>query len=232
MTINYSIPAVRNAWADTAVPTTDIVDPGNAAESNGWLQSTTPPPRQYFNFVLNQLGTAIRYFMQNGIVDWQSAELYQIGSVVVFNNFVFQSLINSNTGNLPPVAGASNASWGPLIGYATVGNLAGFVTQPQLVAALVPYAALNSPTLVGVPLAPTAAPGAANNQIATTSFVASAAAAAVAAAAAFSANAGNITSGTVAATHLPLAGTLQGVTIAADPGTVPSGPVGSIWFYY
>ena len=37
--------------------------------------------------------------MQNGIVDWQTGEMYQMGAVVVFNNFVFQSLANSNTGN-------------------------------------------------------------------------------------------------------------------------------------
>jgi hypothetical protein len=49
---------------------------------------------------------------------------------------------------------------------------------------------------------------------------------------AFAANGSNISSGTVAAARLPLAGTLPGITIAADPGTVPSGPAGSIWYYY
>ena len=46
MTLVYSIPSVRNAWADTAVPTTDIVDPGNAIESAGsaGIDHTTAPP--------------------------------------------------------------------------------------------------------------------------------------------------------------------------------------------
>src|SRR5271154_1481968 len=128
MIINYSVPQVRSAWGDTAIATTDIVDPGNAVESAGWQQSTTPPPRQYFNFVLNQLGTAIRYFMQNGIVDWQAAELSQTGSIVVANNFVFQSLINSNQGNAPPAAGGTTAAWSPLVGYATLAALTAYVT--------------------------------------------------------------------------------------------------------
>jgi hypothetical protein len=50
---------------------------------------------------------------------------------------------------------------------------------------------------------------------------------------AFSSNGSNISSGTVAATYLPLAGTLQGITIAPDPGTTPSGGVfGDVFYYY
>lgn len=178
MTIVYTIPAVRDAWADTAIPTTDIVDPGNAFAAAGWLQSTTPPPRQYFNWALNWTANAVRYFMQNGIVDWQAGELYQIGSVVVFNGCAFQSIINNNTNQTPVIVvvggvntPSSSASWTGLTGYPTLASLASFVTAAQLAAALVPYAALNSPTLVGIPLAPTAGAGTSNNQIATTAFV-------------------------------------------------------------
>jgi hypothetical protein len=48
----------------------------------------------------------------------------------------------------------------------------------------------------------------------------------------FAANGSNISAGTVPSAHLPLILNLQGVTIAADPGTVPSGPAGSVWFYF
>lgn len=41
-----------------------------------------------------------------------------------------------------------------------------------------------------------------------------------------------ITSGTFPAAQLPLIGTLEGVTIQADPGTTPSGTYGDIFFYY
>lgn len=175
MTIVYSIPAVRNAWADTATPwngtSGQITDPGNSFVSQGWTASSSPPPYQYFNWVLNWTGAAVRYFMQNGIVDWQAAELYQTGSIVVYNNLVFQSLTNSNTGNTPPSSLVANANWGPLTGYATILMLASYVTQAQLNTDLAAYAALNSPSLVGVPLAPTANAGTSTNQLATTAFV-------------------------------------------------------------
>jgi hypothetical protein len=239
MVLVYTIPAVRNAWADTAVPTTDIVDPGNAYESAGWTQTNQPPPRQYFNFLINQLGTAVRYFMQVGIVYWQAAELYQANATVNYSGWLFQSLINNNQGNVPTFNSSgplTSASWGPLNGYATTANLSGFVTQPQLVAALAPYAALASPTFTGIPLAPTAAQGTSNNQIATTAFAAVAAtnaqAAAISAAEAFSSNASNLSSSTVPNARLPNIASMPGVTIAADPGTTPSGSPGQMFMYY
>jgi hypothetical protein len=41
-----------------------------------------------------------------------------------------------------------------------------------------------------------------------------------------------ITSGTVPNAALPNVAAGPGVTIAGDPGTTPTGPAGSIWFYY
>jgi hypothetical protein len=233
MTIIYAIPAVRDAWADQAVPVTDIVDPGNAFVAAGWLQSTSPPPRAYFNWALNWASNAIRYFMQNGIVDWQVGELYQQDSVVVFNHFVFQSLANNNSGNNPSTA---TTFWGPLAGYATIASLTAYVTAAQLAVDLSAFAAKDSPTLTGLPLAPTAPANTSNNQLATTAFAVAAAAAAQAAAIAqaalFSANASNLNSGFVANARLPNIGSMPGVVIAADPGTTPVGNPGQMFFYF
>lgn len=55
---------------------------------------------------------------------------------------------------------------------------------------------------------------------------------AVSAAESFSSDASNLASGTVPAARLPFAGLLPGITIAANPGTVPTGAAGSIWYYY
>jgi hypothetical protein len=41
-----------------------------------------------------------------------------------------------------------------------------------------------------------------------------------------------IVTGTVPNAALPNPGVGPGVTIAADPGTTPTGPAGSIWYYY
>jgi hypothetical protein len=49
---------------------------------------------------------------------------------------------------------------------------------------------------------------------------------------ALAANASNLSSGTVPNAQLPNPGVGPGVTIAPDPGTVPSGAPGSIWYYY
>jgi hypothetical protein len=44
--------------------------------------------------------------------------------------------------------------------------------------------------------------------------------------------ASKITSGTIANAQLPNAASMPGVTIAADPGTTPSGAPGAIFYYY
>jgi hypothetical protein len=56
--------------------------------------------------------------------------------------------------------------------------------------------------------------------------------AAVAAERTTAANASNLSSGTVPNAQLPNPGIGPGVTIAPDPGTVPTGPAGSIFYYY
>jgi hypothetical protein len=115
MTVVATKPAVRDAWADQAANPADIVDPGNAFAATGWPLSSTPPPRQYFNWILNWVANAVRYFCQRGVVDYDPAELYQQYAIVRGdNNCLFQSLINSNTGNTPST---SPAAWGPVNAY-------------------------------------------------------------------------------------------------------------------
>lgn len=140
----YSKPAVRNAWADTAVPTTDIVDPGNAIVTAGWLQTSQPPPRQHFNWLLNWSAGAVRYFMQHGISTWDVGETYSIGSLVIATgaNTLFQSIVNNNTGNSPVVSGSSPAAtafWAKLNGYTIDSQLTAYVTQTSLTSQLASY---------------------------------------------------------------------------------------------
>jgi hypothetical protein len=148
MVMTYTKPTVRNAWADTAVPTTDIVDPGNAIVTQGWLKNTTPPPRQYFNWTLNWAAAAVRYFMQRGVVDWDAAETYQSGAVVNKSGNLCQSLQNSNTNNLPNFTGPW---WGPLQGYVhttvnTTADIANYVLTTTLTSTLAAYVTQTSLT--------------------------------------------------------------------------------------
>jgi hypothetical protein len=111
--VAYSKPAVRHAWAEGAANPADIVDPTDTVVEAGWPQSATPPSRQWFNWVLNWCSNAVRYFMQRGIVDYDAAETYQSGAVVIGNDGrVYQSLVNANIGNTPST---SATQWGPLV---------------------------------------------------------------------------------------------------------------------
>jgi hypothetical protein len=141
MVMTYSKPAVRNAWADTAVPTTDIVDPGNAFVTEGWLENTVPPPRQYFNWALNWAAQGVRYFMQTGISTFDPTETYQAGGIVQAGGYLWQSLVGNNTGNSPPPnVSTSTSFWIPLNGYATVPYvIANYVSNSSLATTLASY---------------------------------------------------------------------------------------------
>jgi hypothetical protein len=103
-------PAVRDAWANNASSPTDIVDPGNDFVSSGWLQSSVPPARQFFNWILNYCANGIRYFSRRGIVDYDPAETYLQNDIVRGDdNCLYQSLMNANIGARPST---SPVAWG------------------------------------------------------------------------------------------------------------------------
>lgn len=104
-------PPVLPPWALTAVPTTDIVQPSNSFISAGWQSSSTPPSRQYFNWVLNHATNGVQYLIKRGISDWDTAETYSVGDVVQSGSVLYQSAVASNTGNTPS---AVSTQWAPL----------------------------------------------------------------------------------------------------------------------
>jgi len=166
---NYTKPAVRSAWGETATPTTDLLDPGNSFASAGWPLSTTPPARQYFNWILNWVANGIRYFMQRGVVDYDAAETYSINATVLGpDGLLYASITNGNTGHTPAT---SPTQWGPIetMTPAPGDNSHSIATTAYVLAA--GFAPTVSPTFTGVPLAPTAAGGTSTSQIATTAFV-------------------------------------------------------------
>lgn len=96
-----SKPLVLPPWGDTAIPTTDVVQPSNGFISAGWLNSATPPSRQYFNWVLNYATNGVRYLTRRSIADWDTLDTYSQGDVVQVGNVLYQSSVNSNTSNTP-----------------------------------------------------------------------------------------------------------------------------------
>jgi hypothetical protein len=150
MPIIYPKPAVQGVWADGAVPITDIVEPPIPFIEAGWLESTTPPARQYFNWALNYAQAGIRYFMQRGIVDWDNAELYQANAFVQYSGFVYQSSANNNQGNQP---NTNPNVWTQSL--ATNAQIQALLTNYLLQSvAIATFAPIASPTFTGNPKAP------------------------------------------------------------------------------
>lgn len=233
-----SKPTVRASWADSATPNSaDIKDPDTVTAgfvAAGWPLSSTPPARNFFNFVLNYCMNGVRYLCRRSVADWDSAETYSISDVALGSDGqVYQSLIASNINQAPPT---TPGAWGPLKNYITASALAsalaGFVTTAALNAALSAY-------VTAATLASTLASYVTNSSLASTlagyatTVSLAATNAALASEAATARNGAGITGGTVAAARLPLIGNLSGVVIMADPGGTPTGfPPGTMVFYF
>jgi hypothetical protein len=122
--MNYSKPAVGPAWGESNTTPADMVQPTNAQIQQGWPLSATPPPRQYFNWILYWCAAAIRYFMQRGLVDYDPTETYQIGARVIGDDGnTYTSLIVNNTANTPSASPASWGLWGLTIAQINASQL-------------------------------------------------------------------------------------------------------------
>jgi len=104
-------PPVLNVWADSG----DKIQPSDAELLVGWPLSSVPPARQRFNWVLNYLYNAVRYFSRRGISDWDAAETYAIYDVVRGPDFILYVSKSTNINKTP----ASNPNdWKRLKEYA------------------------------------------------------------------------------------------------------------------
>jgi hypothetical protein len=233
-----SKPTVRTPWADSATPNSaDFKDPDTVTAgftAAGWPLSSTPPARPFWNWVLNYCMNGIRYLCRRGIADWDSTETYASGGVVIGSDGqVYQSLVNSNINQAPPT---SPSAWGPLKNYLTTGSAGS--TYETISDANAKLAAAETFATNAANAAQGNAQNFATNADATVlsqaeGFAFTAAGNAQTAAIAVASNGSNISSGTVAAAHLPLIGNLTGIVIQADPGGTPSGfPAGTMVFYF
>lgn len=99
----YIKPAVLPAWSEAATTPADMVQPDNTFIQGGWPQTSVPPTRQKFNWLLNYLANATRYVMQRGICDWDAAETYMQGARILDpqTHISYASLLDNNV-NMPP----------------------------------------------------------------------------------------------------------------------------------
>ena len=200
----YTKPAVRAGWADTASgwsspsTTSDVYDPDSYAGgtvSAGWTQTTTPPARQFFNWVLNYVMDGVRYLCGQGVATWDTLETYVVGATTLGSDKVLYRCILQHSGK-DPSSGGNPTYWAvPQVSTATspqpVGTVSGFDNGKQIAntafvtsalttavsmseaftsAAVAPLAPLASPGFTGSPTAPTAATNTSSAQLATTAF--------------------------------------------------------------
>lgn len=119
-------PPVLPAWADAG----DKVQPSNAELSVGWPVSSTPPSRQRFNWVLNFVANAVRYFSRRGMPDYDAAETYMTGDRVIGDDGkTYKCLADSTTGLAPSANPAKWERWGFTLGeMASESGLTGTVS--------------------------------------------------------------------------------------------------------
>jgi hypothetical protein len=111
MGTEYTKPTVTPAWGELNQTAADMVKPSDAAIQAGWPESSSAPVRQYWNWVLNYVDNGLRYLMQRGLVDWDAAETYSVGSRCIGDDGnTYVSLIASNINNAPS---ASPTDWAP-----------------------------------------------------------------------------------------------------------------------
>lgn len=125
-------------WAETGDKTRPVLDNDIAI---GWPQAVTPPPRQKWNWLLNQLSRGMRYYLQQGIPEWNATEEYQAYAYVKHVGVVYRSLSPIIGGSNPllnttswekyglNMTDVNNAITSSLAGYATFANVTNAVNN-------------------------------------------------------------------------------------------------------
>lgn len=109
-------PAVLPAWADSG----DKVQPTNAELQVGWPVSSIPPSRQRFNWILNYVANAVRYFSRRGIPDYDAAETYMTGDRIIGDDGkTYRSLIDTNLAQTPSSSPTKWEPWATTVTAAT-----------------------------------------------------------------------------------------------------------------
>lgn len=107
----YTKPTVLPAWAESAGGA-DVLQPSNAEIQAGWPLSNVPPSRKRFNWVLKYLAQGVRYLLQRGIPEWDSAEDYRVNDRVQGSNGKTYRCIQAGVNQDPTTQTAYWALWG------------------------------------------------------------------------------------------------------------------------
>jgi hypothetical protein len=106
MTI-YNRPSDVPAFAESG----DRVQPTDPEIQEGWPESTVPPSRQRFNWILNFVANAVKYLLQRGVPEWDTDEDYPLAGRVQHAGATWVA-IDANTGIEPGTDPATWERWG------------------------------------------------------------------------------------------------------------------------
>jgi hypothetical protein len=217
-------------------PNKNLIEPASGSFTNAW----GPPVNSNFSILDEALG-GVTTINVTGVTSNVALSIAQYQPPnIVFTGTLSVSLIYflpAGVGGLWTISNATTGAFSLSIACSVGG--ARFVTLTQGGRAAVVCDGTNvdladtQAAAGALAAAETFATTAANTaQTNAETFATTAANAAQAAAISAAANASNLSSGTVPNARLPNPGIGPGVTIAADPGTTPSGAPGSIFYFF
>lgn len=120
-------PTTLPVWAEGG----DKTQPSNSEINTGWPNSTIPPSRQRFNWVLNFLANGLRYLLQRGISEWDASETYPIGGKVSYGPLEYKA-ITANTNKQPDISTSDWVVWGfTASNFAASKGANGYKTEPN-----------------------------------------------------------------------------------------------------
>ncbi|MCX8966797.1 hypothetical protein EHW66_17950 [Erwinia psidii] len=103
-------PTQKLIWAQNAESSSQPTDPDKDTthyiykpdryESIGW-QSGEKPPEQWQNFLQHITDLKLKEGMTNGILCWYEDVSYKSGALCSFNNLIYKSMSEGNSGNMP-----------------------------------------------------------------------------------------------------------------------------------
>jgi hypothetical protein len=85
------------------------IDPSGGDVAHGWPATSTPPPRQRFNWIENIVHRVTRYLRQRGVAEWHASETYPPSARTQHSTYMWQNVSGGNLTTTEP--GTDSTKW-------------------------------------------------------------------------------------------------------------------------
>lgn len=102
-------PDMSLLWGESGI---NVVQPANQQIIDGWVAEK--PPYQTENWVQNRSDVYLKHIDSKGVPEWGSISEYDIGSMAMYGNQLWESLQDSNVNHIPTDGAGWWQSWQPL----------------------------------------------------------------------------------------------------------------------